>query len=72
MGQQASEETKGEIMAQMEKDNSAYGLAEIYGVQAVIRPNDTRRYLIDQLEIHQLRLTGGIGKHRLSAWPTTY
>ena len=71
-GQQASEQTKQEIREQMEKDNSAYGLAEIYGVQAVISPADTRRYLIQQLEIHQLRLTGGIGTHRMSAWPTTY
>ena len=71
-GQQATDERKAEIRTQMEKDNSAYGLAEIYGVQAVISPPDTRRYLIQQLEIHQLRLSGGIGKHRMSAWPTTY
>jgi acetyl-CoA carboxylase carboxyltransferase component len=71
-GQDASEETKQAIRDQMEKDNSAYGLAEIYGVQAVIDPRETRRYLIQQLEIHQLRLSGGIGKHRMSAWPTTY
>jgi acetyl-CoA carboxylase carboxyltransferase component len=71
-GQDASEETKQAIREQMDKDSSAYDLAEIYGVQAVISPADTRRYLIQQLEIHQLRLSGGIGKHRMSAWPTTY
>ncbi len=70
--QDASEEKKSEIREQMEKDNSAYELAEIFGVQAVISPADTRRYLLQQLDIHQLRLTGGIGKHRMSAWPTTY
>ncbi|MEK9724883.1 MAG: carboxyl transferase domain-containing protein [Rhodospirillaceae bacterium] len=71
-GQDASEETKQAIRDQMEKDNSAYGLAEIYGVHAVISPAETRRYLIQQIEIHQLRRSGGIGRHRMSAWPTTF
>ncbi|HJO75656.1 MAG TPA: carboxyl transferase domain-containing protein [Rhodospirillales bacterium] len=71
-GQQVSAEKKEEIRARMEKDSSAYDLAEIYGVQAVISPVDTRRYLIQQLDIHNLRLTGGIGEHRMAAWPTTF
>ena len=56
----------------MMKDSSAYGLAEIYGVQAVINPVHTRRYLIQQLEIHRLRRSKGIGEHRMATWPTTY
>jgi len=24
------------------------------------------------LEVHRLRLSGGIGKHLLSSWPTSY
>jgi acetyl-CoA carboxylase carboxyltransferase component len=71
-GQQATEERKAEIRAQMEKDSSAYGLAEIYAVQSVISPADTRRYLIQQLEIHELRMSGGIGKHRMAEWPATF
>lgn len=71
-GQQVSEEKKEETRARMEKDSSAYDLAEIYGVQAVISPVDTRRYLIQQLDIHDLRMTGGIGEHRMAAWPTTF
>jgi len=71
-GQQASEAEKQAIREQMEKDSSAYGLAEIYGVQAVISPADTRRYLINQLDIHDMRLTGGVGEHRMAAWPTTF
>jgi methylmalonyl-CoA decarboxylase subunit alpha len=71
-GQDASEERKRQIREQMEKDNSAYGLAEMYGLQAVISPADTRRYLINQLDIHHSRLTGGVGKHRMATWPTTY
>jgi acetyl-CoA carboxylase carboxyltransferase component len=71
-GQDTSEEKKAQILEQMMKDSSAYGLAEIYGVQAVINPVHTRRYLIQQLEIHQLRRSKGIGEHRMATWPTTY
>jgi acetyl-CoA carboxylase carboxyltransferase component len=71
-GKEVSETEKDAIREQMRKDSTAYGLAETFGVQSVISPADTRRYLIQQLEIHQLRLSGGIGRHRMSAWPTTY
>ncbi len=71
-GQDASEERKQSIREQMEKDSSAYGLAEIYAVQAVIPPAETRRYLAAQLEIHELRLSGGVGRHRMATWPTTF
>ena len=71
-GQQASDERKQEIREQMEKDSSAYSLAEIYAAQAVIAPAETRRYLIQQLEIHELRMSGGVGLHRMAAWPTTF
>ena len=56
----------------MRRDSSAYGLAEIYAVQAVIAPGDTRRYLARQLEIHELRLSAGTGAHRMASWPTTF
>lgn len=71
-GQQASDDAKQEIRDRMEKDSTAYGLAEIFAVQAVISPADTRRYLIQQLEIHEMRLSGGIGEHRMASWPTTF
>lgn len=71
-GQDADDAQKQAIREQMEKDSTAYGLAEIYAVQAVIRPSDTRRYLIQQLEIHEMRRSGGIGRHRMAAWPAAY
>jgi acetyl-CoA carboxylase carboxyltransferase component len=71
-GQDASEEHKQRIREQMHKDSSAYGLAEIYAVQAVIPPGETRRYLAGQLEIHELRLSAGVGAHRMASWPTTF
>jgi acetyl-CoA carboxylase carboxyltransferase component len=56
----------------MEKDSSVYDIASIYAVQDVIRPEQTREYLIRMLEVHQLRRTRGIGKHLLATWPTSF
>ncbi len=43
-----------------------------FAVQSVIRPQETRDYLIRMLEVHQLRLTKGVGRHLMCAWPTSY
>jgi acetyl-CoA carboxylase carboxyltransferase component len=61
-----------EKKALMEKDSSVYDIASIYAVQDVIRPEQTRDYLIRMLEVHQLRRTRGVGKHLLSTWPTSF
>jgi methylmalonyl-CoA decarboxylase subunit alpha len=58
--------------AAMEKDNSVYDIASIYAVQDVIRPEQTRDYLIRMLDVHQLRHTRGVGRHLLSSWPTSF
>jgi len=58
--------------AVMEKDNSVYDIAAVYAVQDVIRPDQTRDYLIRMLGVHELRMSKGIGKHLLSSWPTSY
>ena len=61
-----------EKKAVMEKDSSVYDIASIYAVQDVIRPDQTRDYLIRMLDIHQLRRTRGVGRHLLATWPTSY
>jgi acetyl-CoA carboxylase carboxyltransferase component len=61
-----------EQLAEMEKANSAYEIARTYAVQNVIRPQDTRDYLIRMLEVHSLKLTNGVGQHLMRAWPTSY
>lgn len=53
----------------MAEDSSAWKLAENYGAQFVIHPAETRRYLTRMLEVHELRRTNGIGRHRMSNWP---
>ena len=61
-----------EKLAQMQKDNSVYDIASIYAVQDVIRPDQTRDYLLRMLDVHQLRKTNGVGRHLLSSWPTSF
>jgi acetyl-CoA carboxylase carboxyltransferase component len=59
-------------LTQMQKDNSVYDIASIYAVQDVIRPDQTRDYLLRMLDVHQLRKTNGVGRHLLSSWPTSF
>jgi len=61
-----------ERLAEMEKENSAYEIARTYAVQNVIRPEETRDYLIEMLEVHSLKITHGVGEHLLRGWPTSY
>jgi acetyl-CoA carboxylase carboxyltransferase component len=60
-----------EKLKEMAQDNAIWGAAEVYGVQHVILPQHTRDYLIRMMEVHELRLTNGIGQHLLRAWPTS-
>ncbi|MBV6274322.1 methylmalonyl-CoA carboxyltransferase [Alcaligenaceae bacterium CGII-47] len=71
-GREVDQATQDKLRTEMERDSDVWGIAEMYAVQAVIAPQETRNYLIRMLEVHELRRTGGIGKHHLATWPTTY
>jgi len=71
-GKDASDEEKGAIREEMERNSTYLGLAQIFAAQSVIAPQDTRKYLIEELKIQQLRRSGGIGRHNMASWPTTY
>jgi acetyl-CoA carboxylase carboxyltransferase component len=60
------------LASEIAQDSSVWGLAALYETQSVIDPRDTRRYLIRTLETHALRLTNGVGRHRIGNWPTTF
>lgn len=60
------------VEEQMRRDTSVWELAAGFAVQAVIPPQETRRYLIRMLDVHQLRTTGGVGQRLMRGWPTTY
>lgn len=61
-----------EAAAAMGRDSEVWDIASIHAVQSVIRPEETRDYLIRMLDVHQLRLTNGVGQHLMRAWPTSY
>jgi acetyl-CoA carboxylase carboxyltransferase component len=61
-----------EKLSEIQKGADVWGLAEVYAAQAVIRPQDTRDYLIRMLEVYRLRMTRGVGQHLLRSWPTSY
>jgi acetyl-CoA carboxylase carboxyltransferase component len=57
---------------QMRGDAEVWDIAGNYSVQHVIRPEETRAFLIRLLEVHQLRLNNGVGQHLMRTWPTSY
>ena len=58
--------------AAMDRANEVWDIAAIYAAQSVVLPEHTRDYLIRMLEVHELRLTGGVGQHLMRAWPTSF
>jgi acetyl-CoA carboxylase carboxyltransferase component len=61
-----------EAFAGIQKESDVWGLASVFAAQAVIRPEETRDYLIRMLDVHQLRTTRGVGQHLMRTWPTSY
>jgi acetyl-CoA carboxylase carboxyltransferase component len=61
-----------ELVEKVVQDTGAYDLAASFRAQTVLEPRETRDWLIRMLEVHHRGPTGGIGRHRLSTWPTTY
>ncbi|MGQ0524853.1 MAG: acyl-CoA carboxylase subunit beta [Betaproteobacteria bacterium] len=61
-----------EKFSQIRKGSDVWGLAAVYAAQAVIRPEQTRDYLIRMLEVYKLRITKGVGQHLMRSWPTSY
>ena len=61
-----------DAVAQMSKGTTAYDMAAIYTAHDVIDPRETRNWLIRMLEVHRMRLTGGVGEHLMRTWPTSY
>jgi len=70
--EQDDPERYAKLLADMAKDTSAYDAAATNAVQAVINPVDTREYLARILDVHDMRLTGGVGQHLMRTWPTSY
>ena len=61
-----------EAFAKIRQGSDVWGLASVYAAQAVIRPDQTRDYLIRMLDVYKLRMTRGVGQHLMRNWPTSY
>ena len=61
-----------EKFAQIQQGSDVWGLASVYAAQAVIRPEQTRDYLVRMLDVYKLRITRGVGQHLMRTWPTSY
>ncbi len=61
-----------EKLAEIEQASDVWGLASIFAAQAVIRPEETRDYLVRMLDVYRLRMTRGVGQHLMRTWPTSY
>jgi len=61
-----------ELLGKMTKDTEPWGSAGIFGLNEIINPADTRDFLIRMLYFHRNRKRGGISRHLLRNWPTSY
>ena len=61
-----------EALADIRKGADVWGLAAVYAAQSVIKPQNTRDYLIRMLDVYKLRMTKGVGQHLMRSWPTSY
>jgi len=60
------------LLADMDRDSEVWDAAAVYAIQSVIRPQETRDYLIRTLDVHAMRMSNGVGQHLLRGWPTSY
>jgi acetyl-CoA carboxylase carboxyltransferase component len=61
-----------EKMKIMDRDTEPWEAAGIFNVNDIIEPAKTREWLINMLEYHYDYQTGGIGKHLMHCWPTSF
>lgn len=68
----AGDEGFEEALSHIQKDLEIWDMARIASVQDVIKPQETRAYLVRMLDVHRRRRSGGLGEHLMSTWPTSY
>lgn len=68
----AGEDGFEEALGAIQKDLEIWDMATIFSAQDVIKPQETRAYLIRMLDIQKRRRTSGVGQHLMRTWPTSY
>ena len=61
-----------DALAHIQKDLEIWDMARIFSAHDVIKPQETRNYLIRMLNVHRRRRTNGVGQHLMQSWPTSY
>ena len=71
-GVDIGEEGFEDALADIKKDSAVWDMATIFSLQNIVKPQDTRDYLIRMLDVYRLRKNDGIGEHLMQTWPTSY
>ena len=71
-GKSPGDEGFEEALAHIRKDIEVWDMATIYSVQNVIKPQETRDYLIRMLDVYRNRRSGEVGRHHMQNWPTSF
>lgn len=61
-----------DALANIQKDLEVWDMGRIFSAQDVIKPQETRAFLIRMLDINRRRRAGGLGEHNMRTWPTSY
>lgn len=71
-GVKPGEEGFEAALAQIRKNDEVWDMATIFSVQNIVKPQETRDYLIRMFDVYRSRRGAGVGKHFLQNWPTSY
>jgi len=71
-GVKPGEEGFDAALAEIRKNDEVWDMATIFSVQNIIKPQETRDYLIRMFDVYRSRRGGAVGKHFLQNWPTSY
>ena len=61
-----------DALAHIQQDLEIWDMSRIFSAHDVIKPQETRDFLIRMLSVHQRRRSGGLGEHMMRTWPTSY
>jgi acetyl-CoA carboxylase carboxyltransferase component len=66
------EEGFEDALAEIQKDLEVWDMARIFSAHDVIKPQETRDFVIRMFEIQRRRRSAGVGQHLMRTWPTSY
>ncbi len=61
-----------DALARIHKNDEVWDMATIFSLQNIVKPQETRDYLIRMFDVYRSRRGAGVGRHLLANWPTSY